>query len=588
MDSLPPLSSADLEALFKEPAFPGGYQDLEETAAWLLDPSPAESHDGVNGSAGAPSVSPTGVAGMPAEFLFGAVDPLAVFLDSGAASVLPPVPTLPGVASLPAMPPVPLPASTLAGIGEGSSGELSPPAMGRGGAATDSSGAMGSGTTSGGSAGMLMGVAPAAATSAPAPRGKGGKKELSEEQKERIKAKNRRAQARYREKKKAEASAAEAEFHSTVRELERLRLENSHLQEQQMAMDKVLNVREFFFSMLEAGKASQEEDAASAAAAAKHAKAASEAKPPPCGCPSAAQCTCMLPNGSAAKLAAQQLTICHSVALADDAAPAGPEGGSPLGRGQCPFTGLSLSQIAELKKTPPEQLQRTWRGIAQRLAHMLQQLESARSSQDPSLAARAEQLERDVETTLREGQAFCFEHAVYQPTNVQKLFAASLDDGRSNLSAEDLHHWEAVAGSLSLTEQQLERLEAARTRFLASIADVCAERRAIFERLQVLNAEIPTSLRVLQQATAAWLKVHEATAELTANMNQEHCVCMTFLRDAFGYTLTPVQKAAAIVKSFPYFPDMYSISSVALKATHHEALVGNEPRRMLEAGPVSA
>lgn len=35
--------------------------------------------------------------------------------------------------------------------------------------------------------------------------------------------------------------------------------------------------------------------------------------------------------------------------------------------------------------------------------HMLQQLESARSSQDPSLAARAEQLERDVETTLREG-----------------------------------------------------------------------------------------------------------------------------------------------------------------------------------------
>lgn len=43
MDSLPPLSSADLEALFKEPAFPGGYQDLEETAAWLLDPSPAGS-----------------------------------------------------------------------------------------------------------------------------------------------------------------------------------------------------------------------------------------------------------------------------------------------------------------------------------------------------------------------------------------------------------------------------------------------------------------------------------------------------------------------------------------------------------------
>ena len=37
------------------------------------------------------------------------------------------------------------------------------------------------------------------------------------------------------------------------------------------------------------------------------------------------------------------------------------------------------------------------------------------------------------------------------------------------------------------------------------------------------------------------LQVHEATAELTANMNQEHRVCMTFVRDAFGFVLTPLQ-----------------------------------------------
>lgn len=53
-----------------------------------------------------------------------------------------------------------------------------------------------------------------------------------------------------------------------------------------------------------------------------------------------------------------------------------------------------------------------------------------------------------------------------------------------------------LQGSLSLTEQQLERLEAARTRFLASIADVCAERRAIFERLQVTLGN-PTDARAL-------------------------------------------------------------------------------------------
>ena len=36
---------------------------------------------------------------------------------------------------------------------------------------------------------------------------------------------------------------------------------------------------------------------------------------------------------------------------------------------------------------------------------------------------------------------------MYQPTNVQKLFAAALDDGRSALSADDLSHWVAAAVS---------------------------------------------------------------------------------------------------------------------------------------------
>ncbi len=46
-------------------------------------------------------------------------------------------------------------------------------------------------------------------------------------------------------------------------------------------------------------------------------------------------------------------------------------------------------------------------------------------------------------------RSFCFEHAVYQPTNVQKLFAAALDDGRSTLSTDDLSHWVAAAVRLA-------------------------------------------------------------------------------------------------------------------------------------------
>lgn len=60
--------------------------------------------------------------------------------------------------------------------------------------------------------------------------------------------------------------------------------------------------------------------------------------------------------------------------------------------------------------------------------------------------------------------------------------------------------------------------------------------------------------------------MHEATAELTANMAREHCVCMTFVRDAFGYVFTPRQKALAAIHSYPFFPDVYSISTAALQA----------------------
>lgn len=75
----------------------------------------------------------------------------------------------------------------------------------------------------------------------------------------------------------------------------------------------------------------------------------------------------------------------------------------------------------------------------------MQQLEAARQTEDTSVEVTAGAVEAQINSVLKEGQSFCFEHAVYQPTNVQRLFAASLDDGRSQLSGEDLQHWQAAA-----------------------------------------------------------------------------------------------------------------------------------------------
>lgn len=76
------------------------------------------------------------------------------------------------------------------------------------------------------------------------------------------------------------------------------------------------------------------------------------AAPLPCGCRSLAECSCLAPAAlTTAQQAAQTLAAAHG-----------------LDASACPLTGLTLSQIAELKSSPPEALQQAWRSIAQRLA----------------------------------------------------------------------------------------------------------------------------------------------------------------------------------------------------------------------------
>ncbi len=43
----------------------------------------------------------------------------------------------------------------------------------------------------------------------------------------------------------------------------------------------------------------------------------------------------------------------------------------------------------------------------------------------------------------------CFEHAVYNPSNIQKLLARALDDGKSGQSADNAQKWAAVVVSPS-------------------------------------------------------------------------------------------------------------------------------------------
>ena len=51
---------------------------------------------------------------------------------------------------------------------------------------------------------------------------------------------------------------------------------------------------------------------------------------------------------------------------------------------------------------------------------------------------------------LDQAGQLCMHTAVLHPTNMQKLIAATLDDGRSGVTADDRNRWAAVTQSLQL------------------------------------------------------------------------------------------------------------------------------------------
>jgi hypothetical protein len=81
----------------------------------------------------------------------------------------------------------------------------------------------------------------------------------------------------------------------------------------------------------------------------------------PCGCLSHDKCSCpkaVTPAGKVAK-------VLHRLGPHALLPPSSAQ--RPGEQAACPLTGLSLSQIGELKETPPDVLQQSWKGIVQRL-----------------------------------------------------------------------------------------------------------------------------------------------------------------------------------------------------------------------------
>lgn len=367
------------------------------------------------------------------------------------------------------------------------------------------------------------------------------------ERKERIRAKNRRAQNRYREKQKALRQTTEVALNEVITDVERLRLENERLLGKNAILEKVLDVREYAASMLDASKTTETAGKALLPLLPRLAPSAPPIKPH------------VLANSD----------IKHTEEKCDENGRESKTSTSDLAEsGACPLSNLTLAEIAAIKASGHAGLQAKYREVADRLRDALTEIDN--EAGEPRAKAAAQE---SLRSALWDIGCMCFEHAVVNPMGMQKLLAASVFEGASSEADKDYKErqarWAAVAQDLELTTEQCERIYPLRMVFLQRIDRVARLRQSALAKLQVVPdgqtafVEKIDGLRSMRAATMQWLEFNTASQDLAASLQEEHVACMEFVAKAFGANFTPIQKARAIVGSYPDFPDVYAITTAA-------------------------
>ncbi|KAL4424884.1 hypothetical protein ABPG77_002107 [Micractinium sp. CCAP 211/92] len=334
----------------------------------------------------------------------------------------------------------------------------------------------------------------------------GGSKKSAEQRAAAVQEKNRRAQKRFRERQKAKMKDMGEQLEDMSSELSKLRVENNSLKNRNTILEKVLALRDEHIRMLQ--------DEQQVFDLGSHYLQTSGQK---------------LITGGAAT---------NALMLGTTAGP------------------LTTSEIKAVKAMPSEAVIGRWKETVRELGNILVQIEGCPDTNDARHQAAMQQLCAVLDAA---GQ-LCMHTAVLHPTNMQKLISATLDDGRSGVTAEDRTRWAAVTQSLQLSPDQRAQIISLRGIFLRRMTKVMEERRVILSKLQMVN--IPDRMMALQSVISETLKVNECTAELKSNLQEEHLAGMEFIGTVFKTILSPLQKARAIVQSYPFYPDIYQIATV--------------------------
>eukprot|EP00889_Picochlorum_renovo_P002080 jgi/Picre1/29110/NNA_004503.t1 len=182
---------------------------------------------------------------------------------------------------------------------------------------------------------------------------------------------------------------------------------------------------------------------------------------------------------------------------------------------------LELINPSLVKTMSGSELLSYWKKLVRELGNLLVHHDSIPSSKPGD----REDVVKKICAALDKGGQLCMQSAILHPTNMQYLVASTLDGGRSGISADDKSFWTSDFEP----------------------ASICA---------------VPERLIALQSVICETLKVNEGTQLLKANLQEEHLCSVEFIGTVFKTILSPLQKARAIVQSYPFYPDVYQIATV--------------------------
>ncbi|CAL5229277.1 g12570 [Coccomyxa viridis] len=223
----------------------------------------------------------------------------------------------------------------------------------------------------------------------------------------------------------------------------------------------------------------------------------------------------------------------------------------------------------QIKKMTDRDIARLWSQYVKELAVLLVRAEGNDPPQE--VIARMEEL------VCRELLLLYIRAALTNMSNVKRFIATSkIENVRMPLKDEGIRMWRHVAEALKLSRKQLDSTSQLWSSFRVRLAEVFVERK---EHHKGIAATMPNGI-LGQDFAIQHLQACELMDALKKNLRQEHVLIHEFLSTFYTQTLTPLQGARLLVKSFPWYPDIPAVCIwISALAGNKAAL--SELRRLL-------